>query len=67
MSFGIEKCTDFAMKRHKEAQCKGIDLGNEFGMVEVDEMGYKYWDIEEKAEACQEEFKASVTESGPVG
>ena len=55
------------MKRRKEAQCKGIDLGNEFSMVEVDEMGYKYWDIEEKAEACQEEFKANVRESSPLG
>ena len=67
MSFGIEKCTDFAMKRHKEAQCKGIDLGNGFSTVEVDEMDYKYWDIEEKAEACQEEFKANVRESSPLG
>lgn len=67
MSFGIEKCADFAMKRHKEAQCKGIDLGNGFSTVEVDEMDYKYWDIEEKAEACQEEFKANVRESSPLG
>ena len=36
VSFGIEKCADFAMKRGKEAQCNGIDLANGFSTEKVD-------------------------------
>ena len=50
----------FTMKRGKvEEQYKVINLGNETRILEISEMGYKYWDYG-KCDACKEEMNANV-------
>ena len=58
MRFEIEKCGVLAVCRGKESECEGITIGEVIGKVDDD--GYKYLDIIERSDICQEQMKRSI-------
>ena len=57
MQFGFDKCAVLKMKRGKQVHCEDIDLGDGVVIEGADEEGYKYLEILERADICQEKMK----------
>ena len=57
IQFGLDKCAVLKMKRGKQVNCEGIDLGD---CAVTDEEWYKYLGIIEKDDVCQEKMKEKV-------
>ena len=57
MQFGLDKCAVLKMKRGKQVNCEGIDLGDSVVIKEAHEEGYKYLGILERDDICQEKMK----------
>ena len=60
MQFGFDKCAVLKMKRGKQVHCEDIDLGDGVVIEGADEEGYKYLEILERADICQEKMKEKV-------
>lgn len=60
MSSGIENCAVLAMKRWKNVNCSGINLGEGRFIQSVNEEGYKYLGILVKWEVCQQKMKENA-------
>ena len=60
MKFGIDKCSVLAVKRGKEVECNGIELGNGEEISQIGEEGYKYLGILDKGDICKEEMKENI-------
>ena len=48
------------MLRGKESECEGITIGSGEVIGKIDDDGYKYLDIMERSDICQEQMKRSV-------
>ena len=57
IQFGLDKCAVLKMKRGKQVNCEGIDLGD---CAVTDEEWYKYLRIIERDDICQEKMKEKV-------
>ena len=55
MSFGIEKCAALAVKRGKEDESNGIDLGEKRAIQSADDEGYKYLVVLAKEVSAKDE------------
>ena len=60
MRSGIDKCVVLAMRRGKESKCEGITIGSGEVIGEIDDDGYKYLDIMERRDFCQEVSKLII-------
>ena len=60
MKFCIVKCGVSRMKRGREVECDGIELGNGEEIGQIRKGGYKYLDILEKVDICQEDIKENI-------
>ena len=60
MKFGIDKCGVLAMKRGKEVECNGIELENGEETGHIKKEWFKYLDIFEKGDICQEQMKKFI-------
>lgn len=59
MNFGIKKSAVLAIKRGKEFECSGTDLGQETVIQPVDDEGCKQLVVLEK-EVCHQKVKKNV-------
>ena len=57
IQFGLDKCAVLKMKRGKQVNWEGIDLGD---CAVTDEEWYKYLGIIERDDVCQEKMKEKV-------
>ena len=60
MQFGFDKCAVLKMKIGKQVHCEDIDLGDGVVIEGADKEGYKYLEILERADICQEKMKEKV-------
>ena len=61
MKFGIDKCCFLTMKRGKEVECYGMELGNGEEIGQIGEERHKYLSILKKEDIRQEQMKENIT------
>ena len=60
MKCSIDKRGFVVMKRGKEVESEGIELGNGKEIGQIEEEGYKHLGILEKGDMCQEEMEGNI-------